>query len=296
MEFVTALWDQALVSDDVIQSLQHNGVSAIETDPDFMFDNNNAAVIDARRRFEQAGIRIYSCHAPFGSKDDLSSIDPEQWQYTIDRHLLAVRQAAAAGARTLVIHPSSKVPPDERVSRRTALFASLECLIPAAEHAGITLALENMLSGQLCDSSAELLEIVNHFDSPTLGICFDAGHFHVTREGVVPAFERLKDRIVHFHLQDNDSTRDLHLQPPYGTIDWDALLPLIAAENYPFPCVVEAVPWNNGSWHDLLREVSALSRGELLSIDLNGRPMRVVCPKCHRYCFGTIENWSCGCA
>jgi len=34
----------------------------------------------------------------------------------------------------------------------------------------------------------------------------------------------LKEHIFNFHIHDNDGTRDMHLQPPYGSIDWEEFI------------------------------------------------------------------------
>ena len=48
--------------------------------------------------------------------------------------------------------------------------------------------------------------------------------------------EVLKDLIITFHLADNDGTRDMHLQPPYGTIPWDDFLSVFRTMDFPCPC------------------------------------------------------------
>jgi sugar phosphate isomerase/epimerase len=296
MDFVTCLWDIPYTAPETIARLAFGGVSAIEPEPDFLFENDDAALAEAGIRFTEAGIRVYSCHAPFGTRDDLSDADPASRAGTLNRHRIAIERTAEAGGSVLVIHPSTKIPEKDRPLRREMLNRSLETLIPAAEKAGLVLALENMLKGQLCDRSHELLEIIEYFDSPVLGACFDTGHFHVTGEGVADAFAVLSERIIHFHLQDNDTSRDLHLQPPYGTIDWHSFIDAVKQKQYDFPFTVEAFPWNGGTWKDLLREIRALFDTGILTIQLDGREVRMMCRKCGRYCFGTADNWFCGCS
>jgi len=296
MDFVTCLWEPPFASSEIIATLTSAGVTAVETDPDFLYMYTAEEISAIRIRFAEAGIRINSCHAPFGKNYDLSATDTEQWKKTLNKHLIAIEHTAAAGGRVLIIHPSADVTDTTRAPKKEALYASLELLIPAAEKAGIVLALENMLSDQLCDTSSELHEIVTSVNSPVLGACFDVGHFHVTGEGVNPAFEILKDCIIHFHLQDNDSSRDQHLQPPYGTIDWETLIASIKQQSYDFAFTVEARPWNSGKWSELLREIKALFETGRLKLPLEGTEKHVMCPKCNRYCFGTPGNWTCGCS
>jgi sugar phosphate isomerase/epimerase len=195
----------------------------------------------------------------------------------------------------MVIHPSGgSISAEERGTRAQALMHSLEALIPFAERTGIRLALENMLPQHVGDSAAEVLEIVDHFDSEWLGVCFDTGHAHLTPDGVVGAFHILRDRIIAFHLQDNDGNHDRHLQPPYGTIDWEAFVQAGRWDGFDFPLSIETPPWKGAGWEMMMREVKALFSEGLLSATL-GQKVHVVCQRCGRYRFGRPEAWFCGC-
>jgi len=104
------------------------------------------------------------------------------------------------------------------------------------------------------------------------------------------AFAILRERIINFHLQDNDRNRDRHLQPPYGTIDWEAFAPDFLSLNFPHPVAVEASPWNGETWGMLLREVHTLFSEGRLTLRLGKSLVRVICKQCGRY-----QDWYCGC-
>ena len=61
--------------------------------------------------------------------------------------------------------------------------------------------------------------VLDNIKDENVGICFDAGHYHVHFNDEFD-FEFFKDRIFAVHLHDNDKSSDLHLLPFDGTIDW----------------------------------------------------------------------------
>jgi sugar phosphate isomerase/epimerase len=180
-------------------------------------------------------------------------------------------------------------------------MASLEALLPAAERVGVRLALENMLPAHVGTFSADVRAFVDALDSPYLGICFDTGHAHVVSdegvvEGAPAAFAGLQDRIIAFHLADNSGAKDEHLQPPYGSIDWEALAPAINAAGVAFPATVETPPWDESTPGQLLREIEALFRGEWTTFEVAGRAVHAVCKRCGHYLFGPPDEPWCACS
>jgi sugar phosphate isomerase/epimerase len=130
---------------------------------------------------------------------------------------------------------------------------SLEELVPKAKESGVKLALENMLSGYLGDNPGELMECVTALSSDFLGICFDTGHAHCTGS-MGEFFSSVKERIVTFHLQDNDGTRDMHVQPGYGTAPWQDFVQVFETMDFADPLIIEARPWNGASIAVMLEE------------------------------------------
>ena len=59
--------------------------------------------------------------------------------------------------------------------------------------------------------------VINNIKDENVGICFDAGHYHVHFDDEFN-FEFFKDRIFAVHLHDNDKSDDLHLLPFDGTV------------------------------------------------------------------------------
>jgi sugar phosphate isomerase/epimerase len=298
-------------SEEGVRSLARRGGAAIEPGPSFLFQEDEESVEAGARRLRSAGVLIYSCHARFGGDSDLSLLEEDKRKAAVAEHEKALARAAVAGAECIVIHPSARLKKEDAPKRLDRLYASLEALLRSSERAGVRLALENMLPGHLCSEAADLRSVVDRFDSPMLGVCFDTGHSRLSRqdaaEGQAPsearpaptsvaeAFAAVRERTIAFHLQDTDGYRDTHVQPPYGTVEWPAFVREFRAMDFPHPVAVEAAPWNGSDWRQLVRELEALFSGQLLTVRLGDSRVRVVCDACGHYCFGTPEDWFCAC-
>ena len=294
MEFAVCYWTPDF-SPTGVKLLETEGASAVEPGSPFVLDRDEVTVQAESDRLRKAGIPIYSCHAPFNGEYDLSSLDDKTRSKALDAHVRTLRLASIVGARCIVVHPSGSIQRDEREERSRQLHRSLEALIRAAEDAGVSLALENMLPEHLGCEPGMIREVIDEFNSEYLGICFDVGHAHLNPGGVIEAFRAFRDRIITFHLQDNDGNSDRHLQPPYGTIDWEAFAPELIALNFPNPVAVEAPPWRGASWSTLLSEMRSLFEVGRLETTVGKTKAHVVCRACGRYCFGSSESWTCGC-
>lgn len=132
------------------------------------------------------------------------------------------------GAEWMVMHPWN-LPHDPLYSRSKAREANLAYLAPyieAAKKAGIGIAVENMVDfggrrRRYCGGDPEeLIELVDTINDPSVGICIDTGHAHVS--GIkVGAFIRMAgDRLKATHIDDNKADGDTHLPPFMGGIDW----------------------------------------------------------------------------
>jgi len=300
MEFAVSRWNLD-PSPQAIAALQADGVAAAEFGPPFLLQEDESAFLSTAQRYHAAGIRFYATHAPFDAPAELSQLDEDGRQNAVAIHLQALSRAALAGISCMVIHPGRGGCPEREIPLRSErLTASLEALIPAAERAGVRLALENMLPAHVGTLSADVRAFVDHFDSFHLGICFDTGHAHVAdsqgfAEGAPAAFQALRDRIITFHLADNSGAKDHHLQPPYGSIDWELLAPAILAADYGFPATVETPPWNESTPGQLLREMRALFAGQWTTYEHAGRTAHARCAACQHYLFGPPEAPWCAC-
>jgi sugar phosphate isomerase/epimerase len=117
---------------------------------------------------------------------------------------------------------------------------SLEHSLTAIEHLkafahplGVKILLENLQNE--VTTPEHLLEIVRvgHFDN--VQFCLDLGHAHIAAPenhvGIDAAFELLASRIAQLHMDDDQGSKDEHLWPGSGSIDWSNVARHIAALN-----------------------------------------------------------------
>lgn len=281
--------------EETAEGLASHGVPAVEMHSEPFFQSDEKTIEAGARTFRERGIRIFSVHAPFGDDDSLSGLDDEKREKAVDKHRTLLHKTAPAGVSVLVIHPGARAEEKDMPRMEDILLPSLEILVETAEELDVKLALENMLPDHPGCESTKLRGTVEKICSPYLGICFDTGHAHVVEEGVRNAFETLKDLVVALHIQDNDGTHDMHLQPPYGTIDWDEFSRLLGEIHFEDPMLIEASPWAGASAALMLSEVEAVFEGRQALVDLDGRKIRPVCPVCNRYIFESEGGRFCGC-
>lgn len=96
--------------------------------------------------------------------------------------------------------------------------------------AGVTIVIENDVE----KSPDLLIRLVDGVDSPYLGLCLDVGHAHLFSElDAAEWVRRMRHRLLHVHLHDNDRTGDRHWPIGRGTIDFEpfyAELPRLARQ------------------------------------------------------------------
>lgn len=80
--------------------------------------------------------------------------------------------------------------------------------------------------------------VLDKIKDDNVGICFDAGHYHVHFDDEFN-FELFKNRIFAVHLHDNDKSDDLHLLPFDGTINWEYVINKLKECNYNGPITME---------------------------------------------------------
>jgi sugar phosphate isomerase/epimerase len=94
-----------------------------------------------------------------------------------------------------------------------------------AEQEGVVLLVEPE-PGLLIETADQVEVIMQHLDSPAVGLNFDIGHAYCVGDEPAPTLKRLAKYIRHFHLEDIAATRvHHHLVPGEGAIDFAAFAP-----------------------------------------------------------------------
>jgi len=149
----------------------------------------------------------------------LNLIDPEKSRRidAMDEVKRSIEAAERSPFRSVTLHLGLK---DERWNTRALenSLTAIEHLKAFAQPLGVQVLVENLQND--VTTPEHLLEILRtgHFDN--VGVTLDLGHAHLSDGGIDAAFELLKPRIAELHLHDNQGTKDDHLWPGSGKIDW----------------------------------------------------------------------------
>jgi len=187
---------------------------------------------EARR----AGLWVENIHASFDYAGDLWE-DTLAGRAVFAYYMQCLEDCGTFGIPTMVMHTGCggyPLPPISEIG-----LDRFERLIDCAQRNGAHIAIENQCAPEKTQRAIELLE---RFDSPHLGMCYDSGHGNV-RDSLGRGREmldRFGRRLKALHLHDNDGSSDQHLLPFDGTVDWPALMRKIAAAGYQGPTTLEA--------------------------------------------------------
>lgn len=69
-----------------------------------------------------------------------------------------------------------------------------------------------------------MMRLIDHVQSPALGMNFDPSHLFPSGEISDPSGVRAGGRVFHAHFSDNDGQTNAHWRPGKGKIDWTAVM------------------------------------------------------------------------
>lgn len=228
------------------------GVSHVEINYADLIDKTPVELALMKDKLDDAGISVWSVHSPFGTYQEISESDERLRFKALAMQKNLIPLARIIGARVIVIHPGGRIPKENRALHEEKLLLSLRELVEAAEQTGVRYGLENLPPGCMGDEPDVLLQYIREIDSPHLGITFDTGHAYLNG-GFQECFELLKEDIISFHIHDNDGRRDLHLEPGYGSLDWEKFNQTFRSIEVNFPMIIECEPWGDRSYSNMTK-------------------------------------------
>lgn len=195
--------------------------------------------------FRSNSLQPFSLHAPMWPDYEMGRagapavnvIHPEKARRidAMDEIKRALETAEHVPFRHMVMHLGERY---DGWSQRTMEFAetALEHLGAFARPLGVRVLVENLLSDPTTPEHLITILDMGHLDS--IGVCLDLGHAHIT-VGVNEAMTVLNQRIVSMHVHDNHGTKDEHLWPGDGTIEWPAVREAVQGLKAPPATVLE---------------------------------------------------------
>ncbi|MPZ18354.1 MAG: TIM barrel protein [Luteitalea sp.] len=212
------------------------------------FDYHDPGAVQALRAWlSETGLALHSVHAPI-TNELRNSVWGEPFSIgasDASRRTTAVQEAARALAIAdeipygyLVVHvgvPDQYATPDD--NRHDAVRRSLEELQALAAPRGVHLALE-VIPNALSTPDALVRLVDEELEIPGAGLCFDFGHAFLMGD-VVDGIEACSGHLLTTHVHDNGGTRDDHLLPFRGGIDWASATTALQKIGYDGALVLE---------------------------------------------------------
>jgi sugar phosphate isomerase/epimerase len=192
-------------------------------------------------------LRLHSIHAPVTERCESgrwvapfsnASPDAKVREQALRETKAALELARRVPVGVLVVHLGLQdaLLASAADNTRDAARRSVEAIAAYASPLGVRVALE-VIPNALSTADA-LVALVEDLDLPNVGICLDFGHAHMMGD-VVDAIETLSGMLVATHVHDNHGTRDEHLPPFEGTIDWPGALMALQKVGYDGPMMLE---------------------------------------------------------
>lgn len=238
---------------EVLTFLQDMGYEAVDLtferihNPEFMLcgDDWERKVASVAEKAEELGLEIYQCHAPYvpgGSlRDYLKSGAQEELEYHLEILRRSMIAAGRLGVKWAVIHPLNF--PELNFERRASLEENhrfFDEYVELGIQNGVGTAFENQLPSlnrryptRYCAHYEQLIDLVDSYHDPMVGICWDTGHANQMHFEQGRAIRTMGSRIKALHINDNHyGTRDEHLMPYMGEVDWPAVVSALTEVGY----------------------------------------------------------------
>ena len=175
-----------------------------------------------------------------------SWIEPDRHyrQVRIDHTCRSLTLARELAAPCITTEPGGPVEPGGSWSAALKLFVEgLKPVAAQAEKENVLLLIEPE-PGLLIETADQFLELMQHIDSPAVGLNFDIGHSYCVGDEPAATVHRLARHIRHFHLEDIAASRvHHHLIPGEGAIDFAATLQAIRSIGYDGWITIELYPY-----------------------------------------------------
>ncbi|MBQ9988214.1 MAG: sugar phosphate isomerase/epimerase [Clostridia bacterium] len=248
-----------LMDDAALDKIAQAGIKDISVPFEF-YDLEDAVIIERNRALNARGITIDTCHLPHGrypdAKHSTCSVVPAVFEASLNMWLYYLNRFTLTGMRATPLHMSGCLFPSMPEAYREQLSRFLAAIAPAAEKAGVMVALENTFyhkkpeftytvngvedpHARANDDVDMIVALMETLDPKVFGLCFDIGHANLYGRRVMEDLEKMLPYVCLYHLHDNGGTSDDHYLPGLGNIPFGAFAQKVA--DHPHPMYAEVL-------------------------------------------------------
>jgi sugar phosphate isomerase/epimerase len=201
-------------------------------------DNWELLIHDIRNEAEKLGIEFSQSHPVFlpGQPDNHPAEKQELFQEMMRRSIIA---SSILGVKWAALHPIEEKT-EALFDTQSSIKANLEYFSPVVELSikhNVGIAFENMIERasskrRFCSHASELAALVDAYNDPGVGACWDFGHGNFLYKDQRFALRTLGKRLKSTHVNDNYGQEDEHMFPFHGSVDWHSIMPVLTEIGY----------------------------------------------------------------
>lgn len=177
---------------------------------------------------EWLGQRPRTTHGPFIGVEASSPEGSAEHTAMLEAYRYGFDTARALGSHHLVFHTHQRVIlPEEKEQAQAWCFHSIEQLLEMSRETGVTLLIENLgiqKKGISLFDEQDFIALVERY--PEAGCLIDIGHLHVAGWDMEHVLHTLENRILGYHLHNNNGIDDSHHRLLDGTLDAEKFMEL----------------------------------------------------------------------
>jgi protein FrlC len=159
----------------------------------------------------------------------LSNPNPIVRADSVDYMKESMDNAVALGAELLLIVPDSNL---HGQSAAESFQRMTDCIAEVVDYASqyeIKLGLEVT---EMVKNSHDAMKVIHELGSDQLGVVMDSGHINLGKEATADAIRNVGDRLLQFHVNDNDGVEQQNLIPGEGNYDFQELFSLLRESGF----------------------------------------------------------------
>jgi hexosaminidase len=232
-----------------IDYLEVSFAAFIDSNRHFKMDDEAVLekVKQAKADAENAGIKIWSVHMPYGQHIDISLGNEAERKDVVRLHKQILAVSKVLEPKVILFHPSYYLGLDERALRKKQMIKSAIELNEAVKNIGAIMVVENMLGPELkkdanrerplCRTVDETLEIFSHLPADIYS-AVDMNHIRNPEKLIRAMGTRLKS----VHIADGNGREENHYLPcsGKGENNWIEILSALEAAQYKGPFIYES--------------------------------------------------------
>jgi sugar phosphate isomerase/epimerase len=188
------------------------------------------------------GIEFSQSHIPYYNLDQVDEylVNPELHAWFEEMCLRAYHASAMLGVKWAAAHGFTAT--EENCTHKASKQKNHDYFGPYIEVAkklGLGIAIENMcdfhgsiIPRRYTATYEELVDLVDSFNDPSVGICWDFGHANVMEYDQCEAIRYIGKRLKATHVNDNFGLLDIHTLPFAGKIEWEGIMKTLTEIGY----------------------------------------------------------------